>query len=172
MPTNNKQKTHKTQQTQQQPDYEDYIIGRVHENHTLPLVRQLYNDQLYLNPNKYGLFDYITKDNSTFVELKFRRNRHNAFNSLYVSSAKWVAGIEHQRVGGARVVIIWKCTDGFFAYEFNGSEVESSLVPKYIQRKSRTEKETPSNTISVPCEWMHKISPLQWGGGKYEVNFD
>ena len=164
MPANNKQKT-------QTLDYEDFIIGRVHENHSLPLVQQLYNDQLYLNPNKYGLFDYITKDNSTFVELKYRRNRHNAFDSLYVSSAKWIAGIEHQRVG-SRVVLIWKCTDGFFAYEFNGSETEASLVPKYIHRKSRTEKETPSNTISVPCEWMHKISPLQWGGGKYEVNFD
>ena len=147
---------------------EEYTYGRLHEEHSLPLMRKLYHSELYLNPNKYGAFDYHTPDDSCFVELKRRRIRHNAFGDLVVSAFKWVEGFE-RKANGARVIYVWKCEDGFYAYELGTHEAEEKELPIIpFKRGGRN----PSDSVNVPSDWMHKISELEWNGGPFIVDFN
>jgi len=144
---------------------EEYIRGRMHEVHTLPLMQQIYNNELFLNPEPFGAFDYHTPDNTLFAELKYRRIAHDAFGSLLLSAFKWREGLKH-KADGARVVFVWKCTDGFYAYEMDDKADEISVAP--FTRTGRR----PSDSVDVPSGWMRKISALEWGGGPFIVNFD
>lgn len=128
-------------------------------------MKQIYNDKLFLNPEAYGTFDYHTPDNTLFVELKYRRITHNAFGSLLLSAYKWREGLKH-KADGARVVFVWKCTDGFFAYEMD-EKTEEINVAQFTRTGRR-----PSDSVDVPSAWMRKISDLEWGGGPFIVNFD
>ena len=146
---------------------EEYIRGRMHEVHTLPLVQRIYESTLVLNPETYGVFDYHNDAGNCYVELKYRRIPHGLYGSLLLSSIKWKAGLAYQ-AAGARVVFIWKCTDGFWAYELKGLPAEKELAFTMFERTGRK----PSESVSVPASWMRKISDLEWGGGPFVVNFD
>ena len=110
-----------------------YSIGKQSEHASHSDLNKIFKTNLIHDKDKFAHYDFFSKDEKIFVELKTRPNtKFNGeyfihtkeddteciFNSLYFDCPKkWVA--YRNRNTDKRFFIVWKCSNEYFYWEIN-----------------------------------------------------
>lgn len=88
---------------------DDVIFGKQHEDETLPKL-SVFGDIIKLE-NRYEIFDYKSKDETTFIELKTRTNAKDKYLTTMISQSKVNVA---KKSPNKKFIFCFKYTDGLY----------------------------------------------------------
>lgn len=111
----------------------DYELGKKSEIDSLPDLNKFFDTELIHDEDKFAHFDFYSKDEKIFVELKTRENtKYNGdyfihtkedgkqcfFDTLYFDSPKKHVAYKNRNTD-KKYFIVWKCSGEYFYWEIN-----------------------------------------------------
>lgn len=93
----------------------DYEIGLKNEHNTKPILESYFGCKLN-EQDRFNTFDYISQDNSIYIELKCRNNTHSKYPTTMVGMNKVIKGYDLINMEKT-VKFCFKFTDGLYYYE-------------------------------------------------------
>jgi len=136
----------------------DYELGKQSEIDSLDDLSNFFKTELIHDDNKFTHFDFFSKDQKTFVELKTRENTtYNEeggyfthikpdgkicnFCTLYFDAVKKQEAYRNRNTD-KRYFIVWKISGEYFYWEINHDKKEYYIEDQYRDRGKGYGQET------------------------------
>jgi len=107
----------------------DINFGKKHEHKVKPILETLFGE-LKMN-DTFNNFDFI--GHNCYIEHKKRNIPFGQYDSLIFDKVKYDKYLELKNNSKKRLqfFIVWSCSDGMYAWEFNENEEEFYIRDKY-----------------------------------------
>jgi hypothetical protein len=136
----------------------DYEIGKQSEIDSLDDLSKFFKTQLIHDDNQFTHFDFFSKDQKTFVELKTRENteyneeggyfthttdkgKTSNFMTLYFDAIKKHEAYRNRNTD-KRYFIVWKISGEYFYWEINHNKKEYYIEDQYRDRGKGYKQDT------------------------------
>jgi len=136
----------------------DYAKGKKSEDDSLNDLSKFFKTELIHDDNQFTHFDFFSKDQKTFVELKTRENTtYNEeggyfthitdkgkicnFNTLYFDCVKKHEAYRNRNTD-KRYFIVWKISGEYFYWEINHDKIEYYIEDQFRDRGKGYRQET------------------------------
>jgi len=128
----------------------DYELGKQSEIDSLNDLSKFFKTELIHDDNQFTHFDFYSKDQKTFVELKTRENtiyneqggyfthtrpdgKQSNFCTLYFDAIKKHEAYKNRNTD-KRYFIVWKISGEYFYWEINHDKKEYYIEDQYADR--------------------------------------
>jgi len=136
---------------------DDLLFGGANESAALPLLQSHLNPNLRKTTNTYSLTDFVTPDETLFVELKSRRCRSDAYPTSIVGYNK-IREMDRRTREGAKCYVAFAYTDGLFVIEYEKDLFETFEHRDSFWRGARSDVVSrPQHVVLIPNRFLSRV---------------